>query len=199
MTDKIDHAQLAISRLVTQFSESSNLIGYIRSIISESDVIESELCDVLSLRTLDTATNAQLDVIGIIVGQSRTLVDAGAFSFFGFAGNPVSRSFGDINNPVVGGRFRSVGEQTTGLTRLNDDDYRSFILARIIRNISNATPEDIIAQIRFVFGDVLVTLTEGNEASYEVSLDITLNANQQILIRNNLFLKPAGVQFTLVN
>jgi len=130
MTDKIDHAQLTISRLVTQFSESSNLIGYIRSIISESDVIESELCDVLSLRTLDTATNAQLDVIGALVGQGRLLIDATAFSFFGFEGNPISASFGDINNPQLGGRFASIGESLTGFTELNDDDYRLFIRAR---------------------------------------------------------------------
>lgn len=198
MIDKIDHSQFAISRLVTQFKESPNLIGYIRSIISESDVIESELCDVLSLRTLDTATNAQLDVIGALVGQGRLLIDATAFSFFGFEGNPISASFGDINNPQLGGRFASIGESLTGFTELNDDDYRLFIRARIIRNFTAARPEDVINQIRFIFGDVLVVITEGVNASYQISLGILLSANQRVLIQNDLFLKPAGVQLSLV-
>jgi len=198
MIDKIDHANLALSRLVTQFRESPNLIAYIRAIISESDTIESALCDVLDQRMLDTATNAQLDVIGALVGQGRLLIDATAFSFFGFQGNPISDSFGDINNPQIGGRFASIGEALTGFTELNDDDYRLFIRARIVRNTTQARPEDVIDQIRFIFGDVLVVITEGVNASYQISLGILLNANQRVLIQNDLFLKPAGVQFSIV-
>ena len=41
----IDHNSLAISRLATQFKESTNLINYIRALLVEANNLEEVFCD----------------------------------------------------------------------------------------------------------------------------------------------------------
>lgn len=74
MSIQIDHEELAISRLATQFRESTNLINYIKALLTEADTLEQVLMDVIDKRWIDTAEGIQLDILGTIVAQSR-LVD----------------------------------------------------------------------------------------------------------------------------
>lgn len=160
MVDKINHKELAISRLATQFKESTNLISYIKALLLEADNLEQVFCDLLEKRWIDTAEGVQLDIIGAIVGQTREFVDAEIFDYFGFADNPQAQSFGSLGNPSTGGRFIFEGEPTTGLRLLTDEEYRLFIRARILRNSTSSTPEEIISQIRFLFNSPLVIYSE---------------------------------------
>ena len=82
--NKLDHEAQAISRLLTQFREAPQLQGYIKALMSEANPIECALIDLLNLRSIDTATGAQLDVIGEIVGQPREVIDASILTFFGY-------------------------------------------------------------------------------------------------------------------
>lgn len=198
MADKINHKELAISRLATQFRESTNLINYIRALLIEADTLEQVFCDLLEKRWIDTAEGVQLDILGAIVGQSREFIDAEIFDYFGFADNPQAQSFGTVQDASVGGRFRLVDEVTTGIRQLSDDEYRLFIRARISRNTTSSTPEDIIAQIRYVFGSPLVLLSDG-DTFYEVSIGKRLSLNEKsILSDTDIIPKTAGVQATYV-
>lgn len=194
----IEHKELAISRLATQFRESTNLISYIRTLLLEADNLEQVFCDLLEKRWIDTAEGVQLDILGSIVGQSREFIDAEIFDYFGFAINPVSQSFGTVTNPSVGGRFKFVDEITTGLRQLTDDEYRFFIKARIIRNSTSSTPEDIISQIRFIFDSPLVLFVDG-DTKYEVSIGKKLSLNEKsILLDTDIVPKTAGVNASYV-
>lgn len=197
----IEHANKAIERLATQFKESTNLIAYIRTLLAESDTLESVIQSIITERALDTAVGKQLDIIGEIVGQSREVVDATAFSYFGFVGPVQSNPFGTLGNPTIGGRFIAVGEPITGFRELNDEEYRFYIRAKIIKNNTLSTPEDIIFQMTFVLGvtetqpQPAVVLAEGN-AAYTVSIGIPVSQNILTLLRTeSLIAKTAGVSF----
>ncbi len=194
MTDIIDHKKLAISRLITQFKESTNLISYIKTLLIEADTLEQTFQDIINLRFLDNATGAQLDVLGVIVGQTRIFIDAEIFEYFGFAVNAQSQSFGDLNDPTVGGRFISVGEPITGIRILNDEEYRLFIRARIAKNSTRSTPDDIIRQIRSIFGSPLVLFEDG-DTEYTVNIGKILSLNEKsILFDTDVIPKTAGVR-----
>lgn len=189
----IDHEELAISRLATQFRESTNLISYIRTLLLEANTLEEVFCDLLEKRWIDTAEGVQLDILGSIVGQSREFIDAEIFDYFGFFDNPQAQSFGTLEDVGVGGRFRFVEEPTTGIRQLTDDEYRKFIRARISRNSTSSTPEDIIEQIRFIFDSPLVLFVDGN-TRYEVSIGRILTLNEKsILSDTDIIPKTAGV------
>jgi len=198
MAEKIEHKELAISRLATQFRESTNLINYIRALLVESDTLEQVFCDLLEKRWIDTAEGVQLDILGSIVGQTREFVDAEIFEYFGFFDNPQSQSFGDLTDPGIGGRWRFIDEPITGIRQLTDDEYRKFIRARITRNSTKSTPEDIIGQLGFIFESPLVLFVDG-DTMYEVSIGRILTLNEKsILTSTDIVPKTAGVQATYV-
>lgn len=193
MAEKINHKELAISRLATQFRESTNLISYIRALLIEADTLEQVFCDLLEKRWIDTAEGIQLDILGAIVGQTREFIDAEIFDYFGFDDNIQAQSFGSIEDASIGGRFRFISEVTTGIRQLSDDEYRLFIRARISRNTTSSTPEDIIAQIRYIFNSPLVLLVDG-DTFYEVSIGRKLSLNEKsILSDTDIIPKTAGV------
>lgn len=193
MVETINHKALAISRLATQFKSSTNLINYIRTIIDEHDVLETEMFEVINQRTLENANGKVLDIIGALVGQGREFVDAEIFDYFGFADHPQAQSFGSVNDNSVGGRFVEIGESITGFRYLSDDEYRSFIRARIAKNNTRSTPEDVIAQLSFIFNSPRIHFVDG-QAFYEISIGRVLSANEKsLLFDTDIIPKTAGV------
>ena len=199
MSEVIDHRELAISRLATQFRDSTNLIAYIRALLLEADTLEEVFRDLLTKRWIDTAEGVQLDILGSIVSQTREFIDAEIFEYFGFFNNFQAQSFGTLGNPSVGGRFRAVGESTTGLRSLSDDEYRVFIKARIVRNSTTSTPEEIISKIRYLFDSPFVLFVDG-DTRYEVSIGRKLSLNEKsILFDTDIVPKTAGVQANYIS
>jgi len=194
----IDHKSLAISRLATQFKESTNLINYIKALLLEANNLEEVFCDLLEKRWIDTAEGVNLDILGSIVGQSREFIDAEIFDYFGFFDNFQAQSFGSVVDTSIGGRFKFVDEVTTGIRQLSDDEYRLFIKASISRNRTSSTPEDIISQIRYIFNSPLVLFVDG-DTKYEISIGRKLGLNEKsILINTNIVPKTASVQASYV-
>lgn len=196
----INHKELAISRLATQYRDSVKLIAYIQSLLYEADTIEQVFKDLLEKRWVETAEGVNLDILGSIVGQTREFIDAEIFEYFGFADNPIAQSFGSVNDPGLGGRFIEIGESTTGTRLLSDNEYRTFIKARIVRNNTSSTPEDIISQLRYLFDSPLVLIREGLKASYEISIGRGLSLNEKSIIeQTDIVPKTAGVTATYVS
>lgn len=190
----IDHETLAVSRLATQYRDSVKLIAYIRALLYEADTLEQVFRDLLEKRWVDTATGVNLDILGSIVGQTREFIDAEIFEYFGFADNPIAQSFGTLLDPGIGGRFIEIGESTTGIRLLSDDEYRVFIKARIVRNTTSSTPEEIISQLSYLFESALILLVEFGEASYQISIGKLLSLNEKAIITStNIIPKTAGV------
>lgn len=199
MSETINHIELAQSRVATQYRESTNLINYIKSLLSEADNLEQVYREILDKRWIETAEGINLDILGSIVGQERELIDAEIFEYFGFAVNPISQSLGTLSDAGIGGRFRFLDESVTGIRSLTDEEYRKFIRARITKNSTRSTPEDIISQVRFIFESPLVVFVDGN-TSYEVSIGKKLTLNEKALITDtDIIPKTAGVGATYVS
>lgn len=198
MAELINHKDLGESRLATQFKNSTKLIAYLRVLLNEADTIEQVLHDILNKRWIDTAEGEQLDILGSIVGQSREFIDAEIFSYFGFGGNAQSQSFGTLLDISKGGRWRSLGEAITGKRFLSDNEYRVFIRAKIIRNKTRSTPEDIIAQLLFVWPAPQILFNDG-DTFYEVSVGRKLTLNEKaIILYTDIIPKTVGVSVSYV-
>jgi hypothetical protein len=175
------------------------LIAYIKALLYEADSLESVLRDLLEKRWIETATGVNLDILGSIVGQTREFIDAEIFDYFGFADNPIAQSFGTLSDVGIGGRFRILGEATQGIRLLTDDEYRVFIKARILRNSTLSTPEEIISQLSFLFDSPLILIVEGIEASYEISIGRRLSLNEKSIIsQTDIVPKTAGVSASYI-
>tara|TARA_R110000744_G_scaffold20470_1_gene53725 strand:- start:741 stop:1442 length:702 start_codon:yes stop_codon:yes gene_type:complete len=190
----IDHKTLAISRLATQFRESTNLISYIRTLLLETNTLEGVFHSLLNERWINTAIGVQLDILGSIVGQPREIIDAELFGYFGFAVNLESGSFGSLDNPSEGERFRANKEPVFGKRLLSDSEYRLWIRARIITNKTSSTPEDIIVQIKFFIEAEQVLFVDG-DTEYTVSISKILTAEEKsTLLNSDIVPKTVGVK-----
>ncbi len=201
---KEQYLETARERVTQQFKEKPNIEKLLASWLAGSSEIQDVLSDIDDIKYIDRASGVQLDNIGEIVGQPRILIDADLIAFFGFQGNLASRSYGSLTDASKGGRWKSLGESTTGNITLNDPEYRLFIRAKILRNKTIATTEDVIESIKFLFQADKVHLIEGeNPASYRVAIGNLLSIQQKNLItysyqdgvERNLLVKPAGVGF----
>jgi hypothetical protein len=193
MAEVIYHKELAIKRLAVQYKESTKLIAYIEALLVEADTLEAVFQSLLADRWIDTAEGVNLDILGAIVGQPRILIDATILSYFGYLTAPGAQSFGSVLDPALGGRFRGVDEATAGNRGLTDEEYRVFIRARVIKNSTLTTIQEIIDAIKFVVGVEQVILVEGT-TFYTIQIGKELTTNEKIFISNtDLIPKPAGV------
>lgn len=191
---KIDHEQLAESRLAIQFKESTNLINYIKALLVEANTLEQVFCDLLEKRWIDTASGVNLDILGTIVGQPRKVIDSSDIVYFGFSGYFLSNAFSSYNNPSLGGKFIGNNTPETGFRLLNDNEYRLFIRSRIARNSIIPTPEAIIAFTRSLLGAEQVLFHDG-DTQYSIAVSKILSLNEKtFLLLNDLIPKTAGVR-----
>lgn len=194
MSDIIDHEALAISRLATEFRESTNLIAYIKTLLIEADTLEQVFQDILDKRWIDTAEGVNLDIVGVIVGQPRVLVDATLLFYFGFDPAAAAESFGSVNDPSVGGRFRAVNEPITGNRELTDDEYRVFIRARVIKNSVIPTVNSLTSFFKFLFEVDQVIIVDIQTMQYSVQIGRILTENEIVFLNNtDLVPKVAAV------
>ena len=191
----IDHSAKAKQRIITQYKES-NLVDYILELVAEANALEQVFEDIINTKDIDTASGEQLDVIGILVGQSREIFDLGILKFFGFNGHAQADSFGDTADPGIGARFLSEGESTTGSIELLDSEYRIFLKAKIVSNNTDATIDSIQSSIEFLFNvdSVYAQTTAGGIVSILFGRTLT-DTEIAILTNTDIIPRPAGVRY----
>jgi len=113
--------------------------------------LETTFQRMYGITDVETAEGVVLDNIGDIVGVSRSVPEGLALAFFGFTDTPAALSYGEEGVPQAGGRFYEEGEPYTSTTSLADPEYRLLIRAKIVKNHSRATVEDIIAGLVYMF------------------------------------------------
>ena len=194
MASTIDHISLAESRISTEYKRSLKLISYIKALLLEANSLESVFQDLLNKRWIDTAQGINLDIIGAIVGQSRVIISAEFFGYFGFGVNLESGPFGTLSDVSVGDRFRENSEPVAGNRNLLDEEYRIWIKARIAKNITSSSPEDIISQIKLILNAEQVLFIDGN-TEYQISIGKLLTGDEKsILLNFDIIPKTAGVK-----
>ena len=179
-----DYLSIARSRVTEQFKTESAPVfdKYLQLLLGGKIELQEVFRQLMQERSIDTAVGAQLDIIGDIVGQPRELIDTALLVFFAFQGYPNAQSFGDLDNTALGGPYRGVNDPIAGNTLLTDDQYRLFIKAKIIKNNTNATPNQILEFINFVFGSNHNQLIEEGDAAYTLLIGKELSDFERVLL-----------------
>jgi hypothetical protein len=144
---------------------------------------------------IDSAEGVWLDHIGEIVGISRIIPESVALKFFGFQGQESADTFGEEGNISIGSRFRDENESYTATSVLADPEYRLLIRAKIVKNHSTGTQEDVLEGLSYLFDtEQIIVQNLGNmEFTYAVGRNLTF---QERVILNNLDIlaRPATVE-----
>ena len=177
-----DYLAVARSRVTELFKEKPIFDRYLQLLIDEDVEIQNVFKDLMQKRSINTATGEQLDIIGRIVGQPRELIDTALLEYFAFQGYPNAMPYGDLNDTSLGGLYYDLNDPLAGNTLLNDEQYRLFIKAKIIKNTTSITPNQFLEFISFVFGvNINNVVAEGN-AEFTVMLGKNLSSFERVLL-----------------
>lgn len=170
-----DYLEVARSRVTEQFKGKVVFDKYLQLLIAAQVEIQSVFKDLMQLRSLDTATGEQLNILGRIVGQDRVLLNSDLYNFFGFQGALKAGSMGTLEDPSVGSIFYSLGAPLGGNIELDDETYRLFIRAKILKNTTASTSEEFIRSINLIFGDSAVIAIEDESAEQSGNVTVLFN------------------------
>lgn len=180
---EVDYLSQARSRYTQQFKNKPIFDAHIKIFITEITELQDMFQDLIGLRSLETATGVQLDVIGAIVGQPRVLVDFTLFPFFGFLEDNSSLGFSSLSDPTSGGILKSLADSDGSDYIVDDDTYRFILRARIVANISNTTPQGVIDAVNYIVGRTDSNIEEVGNATIKITHYATLTATQEYFLR----------------
>ena len=201
--------QILDGMLLHQYRNSPDLREYYMAFISEMDYLFEEIQKVYIGRFLQHAEGNQLDIIGIILQQPRTVILPERY--FGFVGAPLSEGFSDDANPSTGGIFRD-GRQTIGaITPLDDITYRRVLLVKamvmnrdvadlnlayfLIITVLGRVPKQLALRDASSVG-VIPTIAD-REVNLLISGSDTDDAEIQLILYISKYFVPAGITLTL--
>jgi len=145
------------------------------------------------------AMGAQLDILGLWIGQSRIIPSILVPGFFGFSevstGLPdgLQLTFGELSNSSVGGIWYDFGAPYNGTTTLNDMQYQSILNTRIIRNQSPGTLAALEVALQDIFGGPCSVIDTSNfKLAIYVGSPVTA-VDQALIGQMDILPRPAGV------
>ena len=134
------------------FVESENLKKVIEVILNQYQIDQEKYLWLIdNILNLEIAEKYHLDFIGQLVGQDRFLVNFNQEKYFGFLGSYQSETLGTLTDESVGGYWNSVDNFiSSSARRLNDEEYKRIIKARIIYNNSNCLMNDLVSVVNLI-------------------------------------------------
>jgi hypothetical protein len=153
---------------------------------------------------LDNATGDRLDIIGRIVGISRTIPFIVPKIAFGFDENTSARGFDDKFLQVADrATFQGKFERTYTDLQLDDSAYRFFIRAKISKNVGGPYIVDdqglsIQLAVNTLF-DGLAYVIDRKDMTLNLYVSPQFNLDQlRAIIRLDLLPKPQGVRYGVI-
>ena len=141
-----------LSNSPSLFVESENLKKVIEVILNQYQIDQEKYLWLIdNILNLEVAEKYHLDFIGQLVGQDRFLVNFNQEKYFGFLGSYQSETLGTLSDASVGGYWNSVDNfVSSSARRLNDEEYKRIIKARIIYNNSNCLMNDLVSVVNLI-------------------------------------------------
>ena len=141
-----------LSNSPSLFVESENLKKVIEVILNQYQIDQEKYLWLIdNILNLEIAEKYHLDFIGQLVGQDRFLVNFNQEKYFGFLGSYQSETLGTLSDESVGGYWNSVDNFiSSSARRLNDEEYKRIIKARIIYNNSNCLMNDLVNVVNLI-------------------------------------------------
>lgn len=196
-----DYEQAHINLLIKQYWDKPKALAEIRMKAGLWERVYNLMSSFISEFDIDSATGDRLDIIGKIVGLSRTVLLDTELSGFGFDDNPQALGFGSIFTPVSGLFYSIFG--STSIVTFDDDDYRFYLKAKIAVNSATAL---ISSDEKTSIEDVIQYLFDGHASAYDnrnmtlsLQVDTTVDTNKVIIARSlGLLTTPLAVRYNAI-
>ena len=155
-----DYKTIARSRLTDRHRSDEPFLAILDTLIELKEERQREYLSLAdTFLDIDKSTGKNLDVIGRLIGEERTLVNFIDRSYFGFLGARLSESY-DI------GYWYSLYRNKYGTLRtLTDEEYRRVLKARVIKNSSDSSRESFLEILNILSNNNFSVITESLDNS----------------------------------
>lgn len=189
----MNHIEKARSRIYWQYRNSPKLIQWILALpaIAQAEASD-QLKQIERILDIDSAQGEHLDVIGRIVGIDRPSLNVGDWRSFAYRGAPGAEPYGAAP-------YKDPGEPPATVAA-PDYLFRLLIKAKIVKNNSAATIDEVKAAVDFVFG-VESTVIDGQDMNMRtVWLEGEIPHNIRSIVEEfDLIPRPQGVKINRVS
>lgn len=189
-----------VSNLIIQYGQKSNAVATVTAYSEEFELIYDNANILQMAYDLDFAVGKQLDIIGKIVGISRNVPFSIPKNYFGFSGHLNAYPFGSKFNSVVAYPFRGKFEIPYSDGQLNDNDYRFFIKAKIIKNYVTSKNIDsnnfsIQNAVDYLFNSKAY-ISDNHDMTMTLNIDSGFDISKLTSLENlDLLPRPQGVRY----
>lgn len=189
-----------VSNLIIQYGQKSNAVATVTAYSEEFELIYDNANILQMAYDLDFAVGKQLDIIGKIVGISRNVPFSIPKNYFGFSGHLNAYPFGSKFNSVVAYPFRGKFEILYSDGKLNDNDYRFFIKAKIIKNYVTSKNIDsnnfsIQNAVDYLFNSKAY-ISDNHDMTMTLNIDSGFDISKLTYLENlDLLPRPQGVRY----
>lgn len=151
-----DYKTIARSRLTDRHRSDETFLAILDTLVEIKSQRQQQYLDIAdTFLDIDKSTGKNLDVIGKLIGEERTLVNFIDRSYFGFLGARLSESY-DI------GYWYSLYKNKYGTLRtLTDEEYRRVLKARVVKNSSDSSRNSFLEVLNILSNNKSSAVTEG--------------------------------------
>jgi hypothetical protein len=183
--------------VTSQHRQKTKFIESIRVAITPIVGCQNLLSKMSELHDLETATGNSLEQLALWTGTPLIIPGAAQLEYFGFIDQENAMTFGETDDPSIGGYFRESGQSGTGGLTPTGDFLRRLIKAKILKNKSTGNINETKAILELalnhghfkVFDNKDMTVTFKNLATQFTTM-------QRILVQM-FFPLPAGVELII--
>ena len=178
--------EYAASLTINQLGDSASFLALINVIAQSYDSLD-DMLHYIATFNLEQAQGVWLDLIGLIVGQSRVVPTVLQAEYFGYRGQPTGVAYGVA-------RYRKRGDATTATSVLGDTEYRNAIRGRIARNWGALDEVGMVETVQTILQISDVTLDRPAPGTIVVQINEPITASAQAMIEQlDLIPRAAGV------
>ena len=155
-----DYKAIARSRLTDRHRSDETFLAILDTLIELKEERQREYLSLAdTFLDIDKSTGKNLDVIGRLIGEDRTLVNFIDRSYFGFLGARLSEAY-DV------GYWYSLYRNKYGTLRtLTDEEYRRVLKARVVKNSSDNSRESFLEILNILSNNNFSVITESLDNS----------------------------------
>ena len=155
-----DYKTIARSRLTDRHRSDEAFLAILDTLIELKEERQREYLSLAdTFLDIDKSTGKNLDVIGKLIGEERTLVNFIDRSYFGFLGTRLSEAY-DV------GYWYSLYRNKYGTLRtLTDEEYRRVLKARVVKNSSDNNRESFLEILNILSNNNFSVITESLDNS----------------------------------
>ena len=146
---------------------------------------------------IDSAEDPYLETLARWTGTPLIIPGAAQLEYFGYWDQENALTFGETDDPEVGGFFRESGQSGTGGLIPKGQLLRNMIKAKILKNKSTGNIEDTKEIFKLIFDHDLFVVTDNEDMT--VTFTFKTNSTRTDVILVYLFFPlPSGVKLIIV-